>query len=163
MIPVTSASTDSPLFQWAVILSTILNCFSWRPHDHLCTKSKNCILDYKSPCFLKTFFSCFYSCTFFLIWGTAEVSVFGHVLHITVSTAAEICPLIDFSTVCQSEGFPGDASGKESTCQAGDASSIAGSGSPLEKEMATQSSILAWRIPRQAIGHGIMKEVDATW
>ena len=37
--------------------------------------------------------------------------------------------------------------GKESVCNAGDVGSIPGSGDPLEKEMATHSSILAWRIP----------------
>ena len=39
----------------------------------------------------------------------------------------------------------------ESPCNAGhsgDGSSIPGSGDPLEKEMATCSSILAWKIPR---------------
>ena len=39
---------------------------------------------------------------------------------------------------------------KESTCNtkdAGDAGSIPGSGRPLEKEMATHSSTLAWKIP----------------
>ena len=41
-------------------------------------------------------------------------------------------------------------SGKESTCQAedaGDMGSIPGSQDPLEKDMATHSSIFAWRIP----------------
>ena len=40
--------------------------------------------------------------------------------------------------------------GKESTYNAGDtgnAGLIPGSGDPLEKEMATHSSILAWEIP----------------
>ena len=32
-------------------------------------------------------------------------------------------------------------------CNAGDPSSIPGSGNPLEKEMATYSSILTWKIP----------------
>ena len=32
-------------------------------------------------------------------------------------------------------------------CSAGDLGSIPGSGRPLEEEMATLSSILAWRIP----------------
>ena len=36
---------------------------------------------------------------------------------------------------------PGDSEGKESACNAGDLED------PLEKEMATHSSILAWRIP----------------
>ena len=36
---------------------------------------------------------------------------------------------------------------QEATCNAGDAGSILGSEDPLEKGMATHSSILAWRIP----------------
>ena len=38
-------------------------------------------------------------------------------------------------------------SGKESSCQAGVAGSIARSGKSLKKEMATHGSILAWEIP----------------
>ena len=37
-------------------------------------------------------------------------------------------------------------SGKESTCQEGDAGLIPGSGRSLEKEIVTHSSILAWEI-----------------
>ena len=44
-------------------------------------------------------------------------------------------------------GPPQWLSGEESACNAGDMGSIPGSGRPLEKEMATHSSILAWRIP----------------
>jgi len=40
-------------------------------------------------------------------------------------------------------GFPGVSDSKESTCSAGDL----GWEDPLEKGMATHSSILAWRIP----------------
>ena len=36
---------------------------------------------------------------------------------------------------------------KKSACHAGDSGSIPGLGNPLEEEMATHSSILAWRIP----------------
>ena len=43
--------------------------------------------------------------------------------------------------------FPGGSDGKESACSVGDLSSIPGSGRSLEKEMATHSSILAWKIP----------------
>ena len=43
-------------------------------------------------------------------------------------------------------GLPRWLSVKESTCQAGDAGSTPGSGSSLEKEMATHSSIV-WEIP----------------
>ena len=42
-------------------------------------------------------------------------------------------------------GFPHSTMGKESACNTGDL----GQDDPLEKEMATHSSILAWRIPRR--------------
>ena len=44
-------------------------------------------------------------------------------------------------------GFIGSSDGKESACNAGDLDSISGLERSLEKEMATHSSILAWRIP----------------
>ena len=44
-------------------------------------------------------------------------------------------------------GFPGNSVGKESACSAGDLGLILGQEDLLEKEMATHSSILAWRIP----------------
>ena len=43
-------------------------------------------------------------------------------------------------------GFPGGSDGKASTRNAGDPGSIPGSEDRLEKEMATHSSILAWKI-----------------
>ena len=45
--------------------------------------------------------------------------------------------------------FPSGSGGRESACSAGDLGLIHGSGweDPLEKGMATHSSILAWRIP----------------
>ena len=44
-------------------------------------------------------------------------------------------------------GFPGGSDGKEFPCDTGDPGSVFGLGRSLEKEMATHSSILAWRIP----------------
>ena len=47
-------------------------------------------------------------------------------------------------------GSPNGSRGKESSCRAGDAgdvSSILGQEDPLEKEVATHSSVLAWRNP----------------
>ena len=45
-------------------------------------------------------------------------------------------------------GFPGSGpAGKEFTCNAGDLGSIPGLGRSLEKGTATDSNILAWRIP----------------
>ena len=44
-------------------------------------------------------------------------------------------------------GFPGVSDGKVSACNMGDPGLIPGSEDPLEKEMATHSSILAWKIP----------------
>ena len=45
------------------------------------------------------------------------------------------------------KGLPWWLSGKESTCNAGDAGSILGQEDYLEEGMATNSSILAWEIP----------------
>ena len=44
-------------------------------------------------------------------------------------------------------GFPGGSDGKESACSVGDLGSFSGWEDPLEKGIATYSSILAWRIP----------------
>ena len=44
-------------------------------------------------------------------------------------------------------GFPASSDSKESACNEGDLGSIPGSEEPLEKGMATHSSILAWRVP----------------
>ena len=44
--------------------------------------------------------------------------------------------------------FPGGSDGKASACNAGDPVQSLGWEDLLEKEMATHSSILAWRIPR---------------
>ena len=43
--------------------------------------------------------------------------------------------------------FPGGSDGKASAYDAGDPGSIPGSVDPLEKEMATHSSTLTWKIP----------------
>ena len=44
-------------------------------------------------------------------------------------------------------GLPWWLRGKTSVCHAGDPGSIPGQEDPVEKEMATHSNILAWRIP----------------
>ena len=44
-------------------------------------------------------------------------------------------------------GFPGGSDGKESAFNAGDLDSIPGWEDPLEEDMATHSSNLAWIIP----------------
>ena len=43
--------------------------------------------------------------------------------------------------------FPGGSDGKESDLNVGDPGLIPGWENPLEKEIATQFSILAWEIP----------------
>ena len=62
----------------------------------------------------------------------------------------------------QEGGFPGGSEVKNLPANAGDAGSIPGVGRSLEKEMATHSSILAWRIPwtrgQWATVHGGGKE-----
>ena len=58
-------------------------------------------------------------------------------------------------------------SGKESTCQAEDTGWMLGLEDPLEKEVATHSSILVWEIPwiEEPAGHSPWghKESDTTW
>ena len=46
----------------------------------------------------------------------------------------------------KSLSFPGGSAGKDSACNVGDLGSIPGLEDPLEKEMATHSNILAWKI-----------------
>ena len=45
------------------------------------------------------------------------------------------------------KSFPGDSEGKVSAYNVGDLGSIPGSGRSPEKEMATHSGTLAWKIP----------------
>ena len=45
------------------------------------------------------------------------------------------------------EDFPGGSDGKESTCNVGDQIQFLGGEDPLEEEMATHSSTLAWKTP----------------
>ena len=63
-------------------------------------------------------------------------------------------------------GLSGSSSGKESTCSVGDLGSILGWEDPLEKGLATHSSILAWRIHEQSSLAGYSpwdhKELDVT-
>ena len=60
-------------------------------------------------------------------------------LHITYDNSCHIY---------KADGFPGGSDCKESACNAGNPHLIPGSGRSLEKEMATHSSILTWRIPQ---------------
>ena len=57
------------------------------------------------------------------------------------SIKAKIMTIINFG------GFPGGSLAKNPSANVGDAGSIPGQEDPLEKEMATHSNILAWRIP----------------
>ena len=52
-------------------------------------------------------------------------------------------------------GFPCGSAGKESACNVGDLGLIPGLEDPLEKQTATHSSILAWRM--DCIVHGVAK------
>jgi len=51
-------------------------------------------------------------------------------------------------------GFPRSSAGKESACNVGDLGSIPGWEDPLEKGVATHSSILAWKIPWSILSMG---------
>ena len=73
--------------------------------------------------------------------------------------------LIELNKIIYCMGFLGGSDGKESACNAGDPGLILGWVQPLEKRMATHSSILAWRIPRTEGSEGLQsmgseKELD---
>ena len=53
---------------------------------------------------------------------------------------------------CHKNDFPGGSDGKASVYNVGDPGSISGHEDLLEKEMATHSSILAWKIPWEEHG-----------
>ena len=66
----------------------------------------------------------------------------------------------------QNKGFPHSSVGKDSAANAGDPGLITGLGRSLEKEMATHSSILAWKIPWTEEPDGLQsmgsQELDTT-
>ena len=60
------------------------------------------------------------------------------------------CPTLvprNYECINTMMGFPSSSDSKASACSTGDWGSIHVLGRPLEKEMATHSSILAWEIP----------------
>ena len=56
-----------------------------------------------------------------------------------------------------------DSNSKESACNAGELGSIPGWEDPLEKEMATHCSVLAWRIPWTEEPGGHKKSDTIEW
>ena len=67
--------------------------------------------------------------------------ILNFVLYITCPFSLAALRILSLSLI-----FRGGSVCQESTCSAGDLGLIPGSGSSLEKDMATHSSILAWRI-----------------
>ena len=67
--------------------------------------------------------------------------ILNFVLYITCPFSLAALRILSLSLI-----FRGGSVCQESTCSAGDLGFIPGSGSSLEKDMATHSSILAWRI-----------------
>ena len=59
-------------------------------------------------------------------------------------------------------GFPGGSDGKESACNGETWVQSLGQEDPLEEEMATHSSILAWRIPQMGCSPWDCNESDTT-
>ena len=61
------------------------------------------------------------------------------------------------------QGLPWWLSGKESASNAGDVGSIPELEDPLEKEMATYSSILAWEMPWTEKPGGLVHGITRSW
>ena len=109
-------------------------------------------IDFRSSCSLQLFESSQLS---FL--SRREVTPFLEVLFLLTANPVrrEGHFIADVSTALQVnccslswEGFPGGSAVKNPPANAGDVGSIPGLGRPLEKETATHSSILVWRIQR---------------
>ena len=61
-------------------------------------------------------------------------------------------------------GSPDGSEGKEPTCSVGDLGLIPGWEDPLEEDMATHSSIFAWRIPMdRGIWRATVQSVAKSW
>ena len=71
----------------------------------------------------------------------------GHDWDWTTSITSLLCALYHDEELNLTECFPGGSKGKESACNQETQVRSLGWEDPLEKEMATHSSILAWRIP----------------
>ena len=121
-----------------------------------------CILPYlylgwqdgKLNCVLFSFHSLFslYFHKFYLCLVDYNVVLVSRVQRSDSVMCVHICILFSCSVPIQVikeywVDFPGGSDGKESAYNVGDPGSIPGGEDPLEKEMATHSSILAWRIP----------------
>ena len=79
-----------------------------------------------------------------------DCSLLGFSIHGILQARTLEWVAISFSSAWRwkvKANFPGGSDSKVSAHNAGDPGSIPGSGRFLEKEMATHSSILAWRIP----------------
>ena len=87
-----------------------------------------------------------------------HISCFTHCCYLQTLSQCLVCNRYTISwenkglliyLLCLSpcSAFPVGSAGKESACNAGNLGSIPGQGDPLEKGMATHSSVLFWRIP----------------
>ena len=79
--------------------------------------------------------------------GTEPTPPIAPALQVASSLLSRLGGPVSHWHLQPSMAFSRSSVDKESACNAGDQGSIPGSGRSLEKEMATHSSILAWRIP----------------
>ena len=91
--------------------------------------------------FARAFSDHFQDFSYFLFWH------FWNLISYTKQLSYQVNKLRNILLLYPLMGIPWWLSSKESTCSAGDAGSIAGSGRSLEKGMATHCSILAWEVP----------------
>ena len=107
----------------------------------------------KENLFLTFFGGCFWGWWWFLFFF--NYSIINLQYCITFTCTAK---WLGYTYICI-YGFPGGSVGKESACNTGDLGSIPGSGRSLKKEMATHSSIIAWRFPWTE-GPGRLQSMD---
>ena len=74
-----------------------------------------------------------------------------------------VLSFVKYTSFLGTVGFPGGSGSKESACSAGDLGSMPGWEDPLEKEMETHSSFLAWRIPWTEEPGGLQSMGTKSW
>ena len=103
----------------------------------------------------KALINMYFTCTCILVANNIEQKILYIACTIVIDFKDRWCILVFLSYLVKSDpdflnlywGFPGGSEGKVSACNAGGPGSIPGSGRSLEKEMATHSGTLAWKIP----------------
>ena len=150
-------NTSMLLFSQLIIQNIIVIRWSCQAIEKVKTKSLLTVLLFYFFVYVPLFLafaavnavSFYYQWTFLCTTVSVNPEIFITPMAWRAQAFGKVCflrssPLLEWGG---GSGFPGGWDSKEYACNAGDTGSILGWEDPLEKGMATHSSILAWRIP----------------